>query len=236
MSRRTVPWASTPGPHQTVGLSVLFMRADTTRRGQKRRDERKGRCVLPLAGARGAATARVMSEQTLRGPKPGAAERTTTGGATPAPMVERAFRLLDLLAASEAGISLSQVARQLDMSKGSVHGLLKTLERVGAIAVDIDRHYTLGPQIYDLAQAYIRRSGLRRFALPAMRRLAAASAETVFLGRIESDGVRIIERVEEPGEGATLGVTARRGTRIHPLAGATGRVVLASWPAARRVE
>lgn len=42
-------------------------------------------------------------------------------------MVERAFRLLDLLAVSEAGYSLSELARLLEMSKGSVHGLLKTL-------------------------------------------------------------------------------------------------------------
>jgi DNA-binding IclR family transcriptional regulator len=151
-------------------------------------------------------------------------------------MVERAFHLLDLLAASDVGFSLSQLARQLDMSKGSVHGLLKTLGSVGAVAADSERRYTLGPRVYDLAQAYIRRSGLRRFALPAMRRLAAASGETVFLGQIDSDGVRIIERAEGPGESTTLHVTARRGTRIHPLAGATGRVVLASWPATRRKE
>jgi DNA-binding IclR family transcriptional regulator len=151
-------------------------------------------------------------------------------------MVERAFQLLDVLAASEAGHSLSELARQLDMSKGSVHGLLKTLESAGAVTVDDERRYTLGPRVYDLAQAYIRRSGLRRFALPAMRRLAAASGETIFLGQIESDGVRIVERMEEPGESTALRISARRGTRVHPLAGATGRVVLASWPPARRAE
>ena len=151
-------------------------------------------------------------------------------------MVERAFKLLDLLATSDAGYSLSELARLLGMSKGSAHGLLKTLESGGVVEQDSERRYALGPRIYNLSQAYIRGSGLRRFALPAMRRLAADAGQTVFLGQIEPDGVRIIERVEEPGERGALRVSARRGDRVHLLAGAIGRVVLASWPPARREE
>jgi DNA-binding IclR family transcriptional regulator len=48
----------------------------------------------------------------------------------PAPMVERAFRLLDLLSAAEEGMTLSELARALDMSKSSMHGLLKTGVRI----------------------------------------------------------------------------------------------------------
>ena len=149
-------------------------------------------------------------------------------------MVERAFRLLDLLATSDAGYSLSELARLLGMSKGSVHSLLKTLESSDVVEVDSERRYALGPHLYNLTQSYIRRSGLRRYALPAMRRLAALSDGTVFLGQIEPDGVRIIERVEESGERSVLRVSARRGALIPLLAGAIGRAILASWPPARR--
>lgn len=152
----------------------------------------------------------------------------------PAPMVERAFKLLDLLATSDVGYSLSELARLLGMSKSSVHSLLKTLESGGVVEVDRDRRYALGPRLYNLTQSYIRRSGLRRYALPAMRRLAALTDGTVFLGQIEPDGVRIIERVDEPGERSVLRVSARRGALIPLLAGAIGRVVLANWPPARR--
>lgn len=159
-----------------------------------------------------------------------------TSAPQPAPMVERAFRLLDLLATSDAGYSLSELARQLGMSKSSAHGLLKTLESGGVVELDGERRYALGPRIYNLTQAYIRRSGLRRFAMPAMRRLAALTGETVFLGQIEPDGVRIIERVEEPGGRAALRVSARRGDRVPLLAGAIGRAILASWPRERRAS
>lgn len=156
--------------------------------------------------------------------------------AVAAPMVERAFRLLDLLASSEAGYSLSELARLLEMSKGSVHGLLKTLESGGVVEMDSERRYALGPRIYNLAQSYIRRSGLRRYALPAMRRLSARTGETVFLGQIEPEGVRIIERIEESSARSALRVSAQRGALVPLLAGAIGRVALAGWPPARREE
>jgi IclR family KDG regulon transcriptional repressor len=151
-----------------------------------------------------------------------------------APMVERAFRLLDLLSTSEEGLTLSDLARMLGMSKSSIHGLLKTLESNHAIEQSEERRYILGPHIYELAQAYGQRPDLRRFALPAMRRLAASTSQTVFLGRVELDRVRILECLEDESERPSLRISARRGARIPLLAGATARVVLASWPQAKR--
>lgn len=152
----------------------------------------------------------------------------------PAPMVERAFRVLDLVSAAEDGLTLSELARALNMSKGSMHGLLKTLESTGALEQSEERTYMLGPRIYDLAQNYVSRAGLRRFAVPAMHRLAEQIGETVFLGRVEERGVRIIETVMDEREQAGLRISARRGSRIPLLAGAAVRVVLANRPAPAR--
>jgi len=151
-----------------------------------------------------------------------------------APMVERAFRLLDLLSESEEGLTLSDLARSLGMSKGSIHGLLKTLEGGSVIEQVEERRFVLGSRIYDLGQAYIQRAGLLRFALPAMHRLAASSGETVCLGRVEQSGVRIVECVIDEGEQSALHIAASRGQRVPLLAAATGSVVLASWPLAER--
>jgi IclR family KDG regulon transcriptional repressor len=159
-------------------------------------------------------------------------DQTTSSVA--APMVERAFRLLDLLSFSEEGLTLSDLARSLGMSKGSVHGLLKTLESNRVVEQSEDRHYILGPRIFDLAQAYGQRPDLRRFALPVMRRLAASIGQTVFLGRVEEDRIRILECIEDEQGPPSLRISARRGGRIPLLAGATARVALANWPLAKR--
>src|SRR5437879_4105462 len=124
-----------------------------------------------------------MAEQIIQNKEQLEAEASP--GVIPAPMVERAFRLLDLLSESEEGLTLSDLARALAMSKGSMHGLLKTLESSGAVEQVEERRFVLGPRIYDLAQAYIQRAGLRRFAVPAMRRLASTTGETVCLGKVE---------------------------------------------------
>ncbi len=176
-----------------------------------------------------------MNEQSVQyGEQNEAEEDGVPAQIAPAPMVERAFRLLDLLSATEEGLTLSDLARALTMSKGSIHGLLKTLEGSRAIEQVEDRRFVLGPRMYDLAQAYIQRAGLRHFALPAMRRLASSTGETVCLGRIEQKGVRIIECVVDEGEQAGLHIAVRRGMRIPLLAGACGAVVLSTWPVAQR--
>src|SRR5947209_473173 len=160
-------------------------------------------------------------------------EETGTAPVVPAPMVERTFRLLDLLSVTEEGLTLSDLARALTMSKGSLHGLLKTLESNGVIE-QAERRFVLGPRIYELAQTYIQRAGLRHFALPAMRRLATSTGETVCLGKVEQRGVRIIECVVDEGVQAGLHIAARRGMRIPLLAGAFGAFALATWPLAQR--
>jgi DNA-binding IclR family transcriptional regulator len=161
-------------------------------------------------------------------------EETTVAPVVHAPMVERAFRLLDLLSVTEEGLTLSNLARALKMSKGSIHGLLKTLESNGAIEQAEERRFVLGPHIYDLAQAYVQRAGLRHFALPAMRRLATSTGETVCLGKVEQNGVRIIECIVDEGEQPALHISATRGLRVHLLAAATGLFILASWPMTQR--
>lgn len=184
-----------------------------------------------------------MAKQTVRQNEQHLEQPASSSPAiVPAPMVERAFRLLEVLSASEEGLTLSELARALDMSKGSIHGLLKTLENSQVIEQSEERLYVLGPRLYDLTQNYIQRAGLRRFALPAMRRLASTIGETLFLGRVEKESVCVIECIKNEDENGfatalpSLHIAAPRGTRVHLLAGATGRVVLASWPCEQREQ
>ncbi len=148
-------------------------------------------------------------------------------------MVERAFRLLDLLSMSEEGLTLSELARMLKMSKGSIHGLLKTLESCRVVEQFGNRQYVLGLRMYNLATS-VQSTSLRRFALPAMHRLAASIGETIFLGRVEQETICVAESVEAGSEHPLPRISLPRGTRIPLLAGAMGRLVLASWTVERR--
>ena len=177
-----------------------------------------------------------MTEPVVRYTEQNDGQQATGAPAIATPMVERTFRLLDILGASDDGLTFSELARALDISKGSLHGLLKSLERLRVVEQGEGRRYLLGPRVYDLALTYSERAGLRRAALPGMRRLASAIGETVFLGRVEGNGVRVITRCEAESDPAALHISAAPGARVPLLAAALARVVLASWPPARRAE
>lgn len=162
-------------------------------------------------------------------------DRTSLEQLAPAPMVERAFDLLDLLLVSEQGLSLSDLSRALTMSKSSMHRLLKTLEHCGVVALREERFYVPGPRIYKLA-ATARGIGLRRQALPAMQRLAASLGETVFLARPEAESIQVIESVEAGSGHFFPHVSVPRGTRMPLAAGAVARLVFAHWSVERRAH
>ena len=148
-------------------------------------------------------------------------------------MVERAFRLLDLLSMSEEGLTLSELARMLKMSKGSIHGLLKTLESCRVVEQFGNRQYVLGLRMYNLA-TNVQSTSLRRIALPAMHRLATSIGETIFLFRVEHETICLVESVEDGSVHPLPHISVPLGTRIPLLTGAMGRLVLASWTVEQR--
>lgn len=148
-------------------------------------------------------------------------------------MVERAFQLLDLLMVTDTGLGLSELARALNMSKGSMYRLLKTLERCGVVEQDEKHCFVPGPRIYKLATS-VRGTGLRRLALPAMQRLVSQIGETIFLGRIEQEHVQVIETAEVGGEHLYPHISVPRGTRLPLLSGVFGRLILAGWSREQR--
>jgi DNA-binding IclR family transcriptional regulator len=68
------------------------------------------------------------------------------------PAVERALKLLELLAASCVGFTLSEAGEALGIAKSSVHRLIHTLMAHGYLLRTRDgRRYILGPRAQDLA-------------------------------------------------------------------------------------
>ena len=68
------------------------------------------------------------------------------------PAVERALKLLELLAASCVGFTLSEAGETLGIAKSSVHRLIHTLMAHGYLLRTRDgRHYILGPRAQHLA-------------------------------------------------------------------------------------
>lgn len=133
------------------------------------------------------------------------------------PAVERSFRILDLLSRSPVPLGTSDVARHLRLAKSTVHGLLRSLEAVGAVE-QVNRRYRLGATMERLAAI----GDLRRRWRPVVQRLARETGETAFLGQPRGSRVAILDEVR--GQGAPV-ISGPAGSFVPASAGAIARAL-----------
>jgi DNA-binding IclR family transcriptional regulator len=157
----------------------------------------------------------------IDGPEPAAA-----GGHRAA---KRALELIEHVAASPEPVSLSELARQVDLPKSSAHALARTLADEGYLLRDGRGAYTLGPRLLSLLGRLPQRFELPRVARPIMQQLVDDLGETAILGVRQGTQVIYIEQIEAPqmiryvaplGEGRPLHCTS------------IGKTILASLPPA----
>ena len=143
------------------------------------------------------------------------------------PAVDRAARLLAFLEAEKRPLGISDLARRLDASKGSVRDLLETLRTHGLLERDEQsKQYRLGAGLVRLGNAAAGQLDLQTIARPVMARLAEQTGETILLLRPQGERALIAEKTEAGR--TTMRVSAQVGRRIPLLAGAGGKIFL-TW-------
>jgi DNA-binding IclR family transcriptional regulator len=143
-----------------------------------------------------------------------------------APTVKKAFQILDLVARRDRHLTISDLSRELGISKSTVHGIVQALEGIGAVARDDKtKRYTLGMTLFELAHTVYARIDLKDVARPFLEDLMRSTRQSVFLGIRSGDRVSIIDIVEST---QNLKITAHIGARLPLLVGATGKVFVAS--------
>ena len=143
-----------------------------------------------------------------------------------APSVKKAFEILRALSSSKEGLGVSEIARGLNMAKSTVHGMTSTLEGLGAVTRDPNtKRYRLGLTLFELGRLAYSQVDLKTLARPVIEELMEKTQASVFLGILNWDHVTVLDIVESRQD---LKITAPIGTTISLLAGAVGKVFLAS--------
>ncbi|MFH1061044.1 MAG: IclR family transcriptional regulator [Pseudomonadota bacterium] len=151
-----------------------------------------------------------------------------------APSVGRALNILSLVATSPGGLGISELARRLELSKGTVFGLCQQLETGGALIRDArTKRYLLGPLMATLAGRGLVHARLREAAGPELARLRDRLNESMFLGVLGRNQITVVDTRQPAG---VIRVAAAPGTRLPLTAGAVGKVFLAGLPPARLEE
>lgn len=121
---------------------------------------------------------------------------------------------------------LSELARQLKLSKAIVHRIVATLEDQRFLARK-DGRYALGPAILDLSSVLLNSIDLREVARPVMKRLADQTDESVFMTILSGDRSVCVEKVDSRQR---MRLTLDIGGHYPLHAGASNKVLLAFLP------
>lgn len=140
------------------------------------------------------------------------------------PAVERAARVLDALASARQPRALAELARELELPRSSLHGLLATLVALD-LARRVDDGFAIGPRSLRWADAYGARADVLRAFEAQAAQASALAAETLMLATLE--GADVVYLACRPGSRA-LAVNYRVGGRFPAAFTSSGKAMLAS--------
>ncbi|OOC55230.1 MULTISPECIES: IclR family transcriptional regulator [Nocardiopsis] len=148
--------------------------------------------------------------------------------------IERAAAILRILATGARGLSLADISLSLELPKGTVLGILRTLQHVGFVEQDPESgRYRLGGGMLSLGTRYLDGNELRTRALNWADSLASRSGESVRIGTLHKHQVLVVHHVFRPDASQqTLDV----GTLLPLHATAIGKVLMAFDPLAAPEE
>jgi IclR family KDG regulon transcriptional repressor len=141
--------------------------------------------------------------------------------------IERAAKILDLVAQSSQGISVSDLSDALKLPKGTVHRLLLSLAYFGYIKQDMKtKKYLLGLKLLELGNLIANQLDFRKLAEPLLKDLVESSRETVHMVIIDNNEIVYIDKIETEQSTGGLKMSSMVGSRNHAHSCAVGKVLL----------
>lgn len=144
------------------------------------------------------------------------------------------MQILDLLAGNRQGLTLTELAHALDVSKPTVSRILSTLEEDSLVDRDPRTHcFRISWRLVGLALRYIDGLDFHSAVKPMLEDLAAESGELVHLAIVERDRLIYVSRVygKTPFKIASL---LGHAAPLH--ATASGKVWLSSLPEEKALQ
>lgn len=143
-------------------------------------------------------------------------------------VVNRALRIPDLFSLQRPECGVTEVAKELKLSKSTTARLMYTLKECGYLTKSpATNKYRLGWKLAQLGGVYLASVPLREIALPRLRELNSRINETVDLYVVVGKQRLCVDRFESTYEVRPV-VQAGKLSPLH--AGASGKLLLAFMP------
>ncbi len=142
--------------------------------------------------------------------------------------IDRTVAVLELVAASPAGLTLTDLATGLDLPKTTAFRILQALVGHDLLRKDkATKVYRLGPTLITLGTHAVQQWDLRSVSRPYLQQLSRATNETVFLSVLYKDAAICLDTLDSDRSTRFL-VGVGRKMEFH--ASATGKAILAFQP------
>jgi IclR family KDG regulon transcriptional repressor len=147
--------------------------------------------------------------------------------------VQKALNLLEALVRSGQPRRLTELARQLDLTKPNVYRLLSTLSTLGYVKKDpANSLYSPTLKLWEMGSMLVRDVDLVSVASPRLRRLCLETHESVQLAVFDAGFVVYVDKVDSP---QPLKAITSIGSRVPACVTSTGKAMLA-WMAPEALE
>lgn len=142
--------------------------------------------------------------------------------------VNKVLALVECLALGNGPRGVSELAREIGLTKSNIHRLLQTLEMRGYVSKTAETSkYDLTLKLWELGMRLPDRLDIKRVALPVMSQLAEDTRETVNLSVLSGFEVIYVDKIDSP---EPVRAYAPLGGRAPAHCVATGKVLLAHLP------
>jgi DNA-binding IclR family transcriptional regulator len=111
----------------------------------------------------------------------------------PRGVLARYALILEIVAASRSGLSLTEIMRGTGLSSGTMHRLLNSLLDIGYLAqLEGQKTYHFGPRLIRLFHLAHSRATLTALVQPVLQELVARFGETAFIAKLNANAVESV--------------------------------------------
>lgn len=145
--------------------------------------------------------------------------------------LSRGLTLLSSLAESSTSLSLTEISKQLRLSKSTVQRIIYTLKTLGYIDREEEtKKYRLGGKALSFALSMVKNLDLRRVAYPILQKTSKEIGETVNLAILDGTEIVYVERIKTE---QILNINLQVGSRLPAYCTSMGKAMLAFLPEER---
>lgn len=128
------------------------------------------------------------------------AEQDDSPPAKPAPKVDstlaKGLLILEALADASEPRGVSELSRELELTKSNVFRLLQSLSILGYVRATEDKRYKATLKTWQVGRAVVENFNLRELASEAMQMLSAETGETIYLAVPDGLSIVYIDKIE----------------------------------------